>query len=64
MFQIDLHNLHGPWRFHFLLFNLNDSKDLRFFIVPGTIDQILGAIYDIISVPHFTKLTLLLRHTL
>ena len=36
----------------------------KFFIVSGTIDQMLRARYDIVSVPYFKKLALLLRNVL
>ena len=56
--------LHRHSNFHFLIFSLNDSKDLLFFIVLGTIVQILEARYDIASVPYFTDLALLLQNVL
>ena len=46
------------------MLSLSDSKDLQFFIVSETIDQILGARNGIVSVLYFTKLTVLLRNVL
>ena len=43
---------------------VNDSKDSLFYIVSGTIDQILGARYDIVSVSYFTELILPLGNVL
>lgn len=48
----------------YLIFSLKDSKDFLFFTILGTIYQILGARYDIVSVPHFAVLALLLRNVL
>lgn len=65
-FKQVLHDIHGNLRhlgFRFLIFILNDSNkrlNPKFFIVSGTIDQMLRARYDIVSVPYFKKLALLL----
>ena len=63
-FKEILHNLHGHSGFHVLIFSLNSSEDILFFIVSGTIDQILGARYDFVSVPSLTELALLLQNVL
>ena len=55
-FKQVLHNLQGHSGFHFLIFSLNDSKDLLFFIASWTIDQTLGARYDITSVMMFPRI--------
>ena len=45
--------------FHFCIFDLKDSKEELILIVSGTLLQILGAIYETVSVPYQTVLEFL-----
>ena len=55
-----LHRRQGQSGFHFLIFILNDEREVQFFIFCGTIAQIFGAKKDMVSAPYLTVFGFLL----
>ena len=53
-FKKHLHRRQGQSGFHFLIFILNDEREVKFFIFWGTIAQIFEARKDMVSVPYLT----------
>ena len=52
--MVQRHQSHSA--FYLRIFDLKESKDKLVLIVSGTLLQILGAIYETVSVPHLTVL--------
>ena len=51
-----LQRLQSHSGFHFCIFDLKDSNDKRILIFSGTLLQVLGALYETVSVPYLTVL--------